>query len=85
MAESEGFDTSGRKPAVSLAAPAAGQPLKKSRALAEFSRRQRRRLSTVGALLIRNTSTRRQAATSRAAQADLFTSGMKWSDFTSKA
>ena len=34
---SEGFDTSGRQPAVSLAAPAAGQPLKKSRALAEFS------------------------------------------------
>ena len=29
----------------------------------------------------RNTSTRRQAATSRAAQADLFTSGMKWSVF----
>ena len=37
MAESEKFDTSGRKPAVSLAAPVAGQPLKKSRALAEFS------------------------------------------------
>ena len=30
----------------------------------EKSRRQRRRLSTAGALLIRNTSTRRQAATS---------------------
>jgi len=33
----------------------------------------------------RNTSTRRHAATSRAAQADLFTSGMKWSVFTSKS
>ena len=33
----------------------------------------------------RNTSTRRQAATSRAAQADLFTSEMKWSVFTSKS
>ena len=43
----------------------------------EKSRRQRRRVSTAGALLIRNTSTRRQAATSRAAQADLFISEME--------
>ena len=37
MAESEGFDTSGHKPAVSQAGFSAWQPLKKSRALAEFS------------------------------------------------
>jgi len=50
------------------------------------TRRQRRRLSTVGALLIRNTIlTRASEKTSRAAQADLFTSGMKWSVFTSKS
>ena len=32
----------------------------------------------------RNTSTRRQAATSQVSRANVFTSGMKWSDFTSK-
>ena len=36
--------------------------------------RQRRRLSTAGALLIRNTSTRRQAATSQVSRANVFTS-----------
>ena len=47
--------------------------------------RQRRRVSTAGALLIRNTSTRRQAATSQVSRANVFTSGMKWSVFTSKS
>jgi hypothetical protein len=52
----------------------------------ENSRRQRRRLSTVGALLIRNTIlTRASEKTSQVSKANVFTSEMKWSDFTSKA